>query len=518
MTGRDARRAVLAATTAAVASLASAGCVAPTEPLPHDERRGTPGDGELFVYDVVATADGTRVGRSAARWTKRDRGLEVARGAADLLVRDVPPENAVIVDPKTFEVIATWKGTGDARVEATWDHARNVVVMKGPSLDLTVPVPAGTRDNDEMLEVMRFSGLEPGASRRAAVFNAGMRGWMPVQLDVLGAIDVVTPAGTFRAVDHRTGFGTKYHHVFIEEAPPHRLVRYDNPGTGMSFVLRSHRTSKTDTTPIETAPVEVPKAVVRPSIVATTLLVQWPLMIALPIWLAFRQRKAFGLPWSIWGLGMLGFVLSQVVHLPLNWAIGLMGAPRGVGLASPPVVAAAAGLSAGLCEEVVRWLVLRRFATRGHVGARVGVFAGTGHGGVEASIFGLLAAANAVSMWALSVLPPESLGVPPEQRDAVAKQLVVYWAMGWESPIYAGVERLSAIVFHIGMSVLIARGIERGRALAYVALAVLAHATYDAVLVYAAPRLGILAIEAMALAVAIPIAILVGRALRRPTT
>src|SRR5690606_23488709 len=163
-----------------------------------------------------------------------------------------------------------------------------------------------------------------------------------------------------------SGFGTQYHHAFIEEAPPHRLVRYDN-ASGTSLVLRAHRTSKTDTKPIETAPVEVPKAVVKPSIIASTVLVQWPLMLGLPIWLALwlacRRGKALGRPWSIWGLGMLGFVLSQVVHLPLNWevvhlplnwALGLMGAPSAVGMASPPVVAAALGLTAGLCEETVR--------------------------------------------------------------------------------------------------------------------------------------------------------------------
>ncbi len=506
-----ARAVTAAAFVSACAALA--GC-APTAPLPHREDRGAPSDGELAVYDVVATADGTLIGRVATRWDADPRGLSLSRGPANELVEAPSPKGAVTVDRTSFEVLGRWSVDGDARTEATWDATRGVIVMKGPGIDATIPVPAGTRENDEMLEAMRFAGLAPGASLRGAVFNTQLRAWVPVHIDVLAPTDVETPAGTFRAVDHRVGFGTQYHHAFIEEAPPHRLVRYDN-ASGTSLTLRGHRASKADPRPIETAPVELPKAAPKASLVLATLLVQWPLMIGLPLWLAFRMRKRFGLPWSIWGLGVLGFILSQVVHLPLNWALGLSGGGRGVGMASPPVVAGVLGLTAGLCEEVVRWAVLHRIARRGHLGVRVGVFAGAGHGGVEALIFGVLAAINAIVMWALPFVPPSWVGIPPEARDAVARQLVLYWASSWDGPVLAGVERVSAILFHIGMSVLLAYGISTKRALPCVALAVAAHAVFDGVIVYLVPRIGIYAVEGLALAVSLVLGGLVVRALRR---
>jgi uncharacterized membrane protein YhfC len=207
-------------------------------------------------------------------------------------------------------------------------------------------------------------------------------------------------------------------------------------------------------------------------------------------------------------------VLSQVAHLPLNWAIGLMGAPRAIGMASPPVVAAALGLTAGLCEEITRWAVLQRFAKRGQTGTRVGVFAGAGHGGVEALIFGMMVAGSAISMWTLPYLPPSWIGIPPEQREGLAKQVLLYWSSGWDGPIYGGIERVSAIVFHVGMSVLVARGIERGRAIAYVALAVVLHALVDGSVVYAAARTSTFVLEAATLASSVVIGVFVLRALR----
>lgn len=503
---------------AGVACAMLIGCT-PTEPLPHRDDSVPPLDGELLVYDVL-TADGTPYGRTAKRWNVTDGGLEIAGGDAAELARDAPADSAVVLDPKTREVKRAWKGSGDARLESTWDAARGVVVMKGPGVDETISVPAGTRDNDEMLESLRFAGLAPGRSLRGAIFNRGLRAWIPVQIDVLGETHVDTPSGRYHVIDHRVGFGTQYHHAFIEVNAPHRLVRYDN-AAGSTLALRSYRASKHDEGPIETAPIEVPKAKPKLANVVTTLLVQWPLMIGLPMLLAFRLRKQMQLPWSVWGWGALGFALSQMIHIPLNWALGLMGSLRAVGMASPPVVAAALGLSAGLCEEVVRWLVLRRLARRspepggGHGLVRTGLVAGAGHGGVEALIFGCLTAATAISMWTVPYLPPSWVGIPPEARDAFAKQLLLYWSGSWEGPIFGGVERVSAMIFHIGMSVLIARGIERGRALAYVAVAVLAHAAFDGAVVYAAPRVSMVVLEGVTLAASLVIGALVVRALRQ---
>ncbi|HIQ00839.1 MAG TPA: YhfC family intramembrane metalloprotease, partial [Anaerolineales bacterium] len=83
------------------------------------------------------------------------------------------------------------------------------------------------------------------------------------------------------------------------------------------------------------------------------------IMLALPVtlWLLVRRRP--GVTWGLIGAGVLTFIASQVVHLPLNWALGLLGGGRGVALWPAGWIALVAGLSAGVCEELARYLVLR---------------------------------------------------------------------------------------------------------------------------------------------------------------
>src|SRR5262249_45823734 len=82
-------------------------------------------------------------------------------------------------------------------------------------------------------------------------------------------------------------------------------------------------------------------------------------MLVFPLAVGRFVARRFGVPWSLWAYGALTFVASQVVHLPLNWATGLLGKPpRGLGLMPLPLLALVAGLSAGLCEELTRYVAL----------------------------------------------------------------------------------------------------------------------------------------------------------------
>jgi hypothetical protein len=104
-------------------------------------------------------------------------------------------------------------------------------------------------------------------------------------------------------------------------------------------------------------------------------------------WLRGRTRVSY----RIAALGALGFMLSQVVHLPLNLGLGRL-------LPSAPgqlwISALALGLSAGLCEELTRYAMLRTLA-KGvrHEGSAL--MLGAGHGGIEALIIAGMAHARA---------------------------------------------------------------------------------------------------------------------------
>lgn len=213
---------------------------------------------------------------------------------------------------------------------------------------------------------------------------------------------------------------------------------------------------------------------------------QFPLMLLLPLALAVALKRRVGARYALFALGGATFVASQVVHLPLNWALGLMGPPRGVALLPLPLVGLVAGLSAGLCEELARYLTMS-FVVKNDRGWPAALGLGAGHGGVEAMIFGGLALLGLINV--LSAPYAAHFGVSEGDQAILRHAARQYWALPWYLPLLAGWERVCAIAFHVGASVLVMRAVTR-RNLGYLALAVLLHAALDAPLVYA-PAIGL---------------------------
>jgi len=227
--------------------------------------------------------------------------------------------------------------------------------------------------------------------------------------------------------------------------------------------------------------------------ILAAVLIQFPLMIIFPLALGWWIRRRFGVSWGVFGAGVLTFIGSQVVHLPLNYALGLLGGGRGVALWPLPFVALAAGLSAGVCEEGARWIVLRFFLKRAR-GWRPALQFGAGHGGGEAIIFGLLALTSFISMIALRSLGGAALGVTPEAAEQVRAAQTAYWASPWYLPIVGGGERLFAIAIQIALTQVVMLSFTR-KQIGYLAAAIGLHALVDAWAVWAMPTLGIAAVE-----------------------
>lgn len=227
--------------------------------------------------------------------------------------------------------------------------------------------------------------------------------------------------------------------------------------------------------------------------IVAAVLIQFPLMILFPLVLGGWIRRRYRVGWGIFGAGALTFIASQVVHLPLNYALGLLGGGRGVALWPLPLLALVAGLSAGVCEEAARWLALR-FALKRARGWRAGLQFGAGHGGGEAIIFGLLALVSFISMIALRSLGSAALGVAPEAAEQAAAAQAAYWASPWYLPIVAGLERLFAIAVQIALAQLVMRSFTR-RNLAYLGVAIAFHTIVDAWAVWSIATWGIAAAE-----------------------
>ncbi len=207
------------------------------------------------------------------------------------------------------------------------------------------------------------------------------------------------------------------------------------------------------------------------------------LMFAMPIALGVFLARRFRLGWGLFFVGMVTFILSQVVHIPLNLVLQRLGVFTAV--PAPwqlPVSAVLLGLSAGLCEEIARYLVLR-FWRRDARSWRAALVFGAGHGGVEAILVGVVTAVAFVQITALANTDLNTLGLNPEQLAALRAQLTLYQTAPWPAALLGALERLFALCVHLGLTVMVMQAFTRGR-LWWLAAAIAWHALVNGVTVY----------------------------------
>ena len=98
--------------------------------------------------------------------------------------------------------------------------------------------------------------------------------------------------------------------------------------------------------------------------IAALLLLNFLLMIALPVFLARWIQQRYRPGWGFWGMGAATFVLSQVGHIPFNLVVQQAGLLPDVsnGVGNLVITAVFLGLSAGVFEEGARTLTYRFWA------------------------------------------------------------------------------------------------------------------------------------------------------------
>lgn len=217
------------------------------------------------------------------------------------------------------------------------------------------------------------------------------------------------------------------------------------------------------------------------------------LMILLPVALAAGLRRVTPAPWLLFSIGSLTFILSQAVHLPLNdWLAGF-GLLPAEGARDLPLwrTALILGLTAGLCEELARaagYAALQKVKPA-WLRLQDSLMLGLGHGGIEAMIFGgVLTAATLSALLPLRQVDLNTLGLPPEQLEALRLQLSMLAASPLNA-VFPLLERLLAISAHVTFSLLVWQAFARGRFRRdwfYLPLAILYHAAIDFLAVWGA--------------------------------
>lgn len=209
-------------------------------------------------------------------------------------------------------------------------------------------------------------------------------------------------------------------------------------------------------------------------------------ILALAIGLGIFLTRKFGLGWRLYWIGAATFILSQVGHIPFNAGVIILF-QRGI-LPIPPINwqlpfnSVWLGLSAGLFEEITRFIVLRWWAKDARSWGK-GLLFGAGHGGMEAIIVGVLLLVSYVFMVAYRGADLSKI-VPPEQLALAQQQIEAYWSMRWYDSLISALERLFALPIQVALAVLVLQTFTR-RQTRWLFLAIGWHALVDAVAVFA---------------------------------
>lgn len=214
-------------------------------------------------------------------------------------------------------------------------------------------------------------------------------------------------------------------------------------------------------------------------------------MIILPIVLWIYFTRTFALSWKLILAGGLTFIASQVLHIPL--VIGMGSFLQSVSLLVNAIIL---GLLAGVFEETARY-ILFKLILKNTRSWKEGILVGLGHGGTEAVLLGILAAVGFVTMIGyrnidLSTVP----SIPADQLELARQQVEAYWSTPWYIALMGFVERIFAIFLHVSLSVMVLYAVASRKPL-WFWLALLWHALVDAVAVYVAQEVGILAVEGL---------------------
>jgi uncharacterized membrane protein YhfC len=199
--------------------------------------------------------------------------------------------------------------------------------------------------------------------------------------------------------------------------------------------------------------------------------------IALPLVLAIVARRRLGVNWRYFGYGALIFFLFQIIsRVPLVQVTqALLAAQLRESFALRAAWVTVLALTAGLFEEVGRYVGYRWLMRREEKTWSKAVMYGLGHGGLESMV--LIAGLTLVGLINLLVLPSMIGSLPADQRTLVEQQLAAVRGQPDWLPLVGAWERLWSIAFHVAMSVVVLQVFRRG--IGWLWLAILAHALID---------------------------------------
>ena len=156
---------------------------------------------------------------------------------------------------------------------------------------------------------------------------------------------------------------------------------------------------------------------------------------------------------------LFAMLLEQLMHVVVIQLCGLNAQSR------PWLYYVYAALAAAVFEETGR-LIAMKFWMKKWLDFPNALMYGIGHGGVEAILIGgLPGISNLVSMLMINsgAMQNTLSALPAESANQTVSQLSALWTTPAPLFFVSGIERISAIILHIGLSLLIYRAVKSGK-------------------------------------------------------
>ncbi len=212
--------------------------------------------------------------------------------------------------------------------------------------------------------------------------------------------------------------------------------------------------------------------------------------IVYPLILAIIAHRRLRVSWKYFAYGLLIFLIFQVItRVPIVTVLGRVLAPQlNSSTAFLYTWLAILALTAGLFEEVGRYIGYRWFMGKEEKTWNKAVMYGLGHGGLESILLvGGLSLLTLVNVVVLSSINLSAL--PAAQHAQVIQQInAINAEPGW-LPILGAWERLWTLPVQVALSVIVPQ-VFRRRNILWLVLAILAHAVFDFVTVALVQVLG----------------------------
>ncbi len=204
------------------------------------------------------------------------------------------------------------------------------------------------------------------------------------------------------------------------------------------------------------------------------------LVIVLPFILGMIARKRLGVGWKYFWFGAVVFLFSQLLtRVPL--VIVLQATVLAPLLHSSTTFVwiwiVILAVTAGLFEEVGRYVGYRVFMGREPKTWSKAVMFGLGHEGLESMLLiGGQLALSLVNLIILTTIPVDSL--PAAQRPAIVRQIAAINAQPFWFPLLSAWERLWSFPLQVALAVIVLQVFLR-RQLRWLFVAILCHAVID---------------------------------------